>query len=422
MKSDFLKYAPIFSFALLIFVCCPLQDLESFPLDTDIYCGPPEDPNDTVFGIPLRTYSIHGGMIKRNQFLSDLLGDCNVEYRTVHQLIQKSKGIFDVRNLKAGRPYTILSDDQEEKAQFMIYEANPEEFVVFDLRGEVLVEMKKKSIEKVTRVASGVIESSLYLTLEENNLSPKLAIRLSEIYAWTIDFFHLQKGDRFKIIYEEKFAEGEYIGVEDIKAAIFEHAGQELNAFYFEGTDFPDFYAENGASLRRAFLRAPVKFSRISSGYTKRRFHPVQKRFKSHLGTDYAAPKGTPIVATADGTISHATYKKYNGNYVKVRHNSVYTTQYLHMSKIGKGIKPGKRVKQGEVIGYVGSTGLATGPHVCYRFWKNGKQVDPYRQDLPKTKPLSADLMPQFLPVVEEYQAQLDAIDYPGEEWVNAFY
>jgi murein DD-endopeptidase MepM/ murein hydrolase activator NlpD len=217
-------------------------------------------------------------------------------------------------------------------------------------------------------------------------------MELSSIYAWTIDFFRIQKGDHFKIVYEEKFVENEFIGIGRVYAALFNHANEDFYAFYFEEEEnYGDYFDDEGAALRKAFLRAPLNYSRISSSYSKRRKHPVTGRIKAHLGTDYAAPTGTPILSTANGTVTEARYKRNNGNYVKVRHNSTYSTQYLHMSKIKSGIRPGVYVKQGEVIGYVGSTGLATGPHVCYRFWKNGRQVDPYKQKLPPSKPVKKE-------------------------------
>jgi len=404
---------------LLLLTCTPAFSINFDEFDPLTHDGPVEEETERVFGIPVRNYDVHGGIIRRNENLSDILSDCNVDYPTIHKLSQRSKNVFDVRHLKAGRPFTILSTkNSEARADFMIYEANPEEYILFDLRGDIKVERKSKEIEKVLKSAVGIIQGSLYGTLEKHKLSPRLAIELSEVYAWTVDFFKLNEGDRFKIIYEEKFADGEYIGVGEIKAASFVSHGQTLNAYYFDQIEIPEFFNEEGASLRRAFLRAPVKFSRISSRYSKKRFHPVQKRFKAHLGTDYAAPKGTPILATADGVVEVAGYRKFNGNYVKVRHNGTYTTQYLHMSKIKA--KRGQRVKQGEVIGYVGMTGLATGNHVCYRFWKNGKQVDPYRQKLPEAEPLAKSMMPEFRKVVAHYQETLDALTYPDQGMLSA--
>ena len=266
------------------------------------------------------------------------------------------------------------------------------DYVVFDIRDTIDVFLGQKEVEVKTREASGQIESSLWNSLVENKMSPALVMELSSIYAWTIDFFRIQKGDYFKVVYEEKYVEGEFIGIGRVYAALFNHANEDFYAFYFEEEEnYGDYFDDEGAALRKAFLRAPLNYSRISSSFSKRRKHPVTGRIKAHLGTDYAAPTGTPILSTANGTVTEARYKRNNGNYVKVRHNSTYSTQYLHMSKIKSGIRPGVYVKQGEVIGYVGSTGLATGPHVCYRFWKNGRQVDPYKQKLPPSKPVKKE-------------------------------
>jgi murein DD-endopeptidase MepM/ murein hydrolase activator NlpD len=232
--------------------------------------------------------------------------------------------------------------------------------------------------------------------MQENDLNPVLALELADIYAWSIDFYQIQKGDQFKVYFSEKYVEDEYVGIDSIYAAIFTHRNVEFSAILFEQDGLTSYFDELGNSLQKAFLQTPVKFSRISSRYTKKRFHPVLKRNKAHLGTDYAAPTGTPIYTTGDGVITHASYTSGNGNYVKIRHNTVYTTQYLHMSKFAAGTKAGKAVKQGTVIGYVGSTGLATGPHVCYRFWKNGNQVDPYKEKIPPSFPVKEENKPVF--------------------------
>ena len=255
------------------------------------------------------------------------------------------------------------------------------------------------------------------IAIMENNMSPALVMKLSNIYAWTIDFFRIQKGDKFKVYYEERFVENEFVGIGRIWAAKFTHQSEEFYAFYFkeEGENFGDYFDEESKTLRKAFLRAPLNFSRISSRYSKRRRHPVTGRVKPHLGTDYAAPKGTPILSTANGRIVEARYKRNNGNYVKIRHNNTYTTQYLHMSKIKSGIRPGVHVRQGDVIGYVGSTGLATGPHVCYRFWKNGQQVDPFKTSLPPSTPVKKSKRKEFEDTKLIWMEKLEAISYPDE-------
>lgn len=373
----------------------------------------------SMFGLNPSDYTIHLDMIKRNEFLADILGACNVEYSLVDKLVRQTKDIFDVRHIKANRPYTIFCSAESEKAEMMVYEHEPTEYVVFDMRDSLDVRIVQKEITTRLNEASGVIYSSLSQSMQDNGLPQMLVAKMSEVYAWTIDFFKIQKGDRFKVIYEEKYADGEFIGVGEIRAAYFKHYEDDFYAIHYEHEDIPsgsDFYDENAESLRKVFLKAPLKYSRISSRYQKKRFHPVLRRNKPHLGTDYAAKTGTPIMATADGTVTAATRNRGNGNYVKIRHNGVYSTQYLHMSKFAKGIKRGVKVKQGEVIGYVGSTGLATGPHVCYRFWKHGKQVDPYKQKLPDADPLKEHLVPAYNIFKDSVKTRLDQITFPDTE------
>ena len=351
------------------------------------------DPCVVLYDICTENYKVHRGELESGQTLGAVLYLNHIDHGRIDQIVRASKGIFDFRKAKAGKKFTVLcSNDSIEKAQYFIYEMSSIDYVVFDIRDTIDVFLGQKEVEVKTREASGQIESSLWNSLVENKMSPTLVMELSSIYAWTIDFFRIQKGDYFKVVYEEKYVEGEFIGIGRVYAALFNHANEDFYAFYFEEEEnYGDYFDDEGAALRKAFLRAPLNYSRISSSFSKRRKHPVTGRIKAHLGTDYAAPTGTPILSTANGTVTEARYKRNNGNYVKVRHNSTYSTQYLHMSKIKSGIRPGVYVKQGEVIGYVGSTGLATGPHVCYRFWKNGRQVDPYKQKLPPSKPVKKE-------------------------------
>jgi murein DD-endopeptidase MepM/ murein hydrolase activator NlpD len=271
--------------------------------------------------------------------------------------------------------------------------------------------MGSKPVSYRQREAYGEIHNSLYQTIADNDLPVGLAASLSDIYAWTVDFYRIQKGDRFKAIFTEKVVDGEVVGVHEIVAAEFAHRDRSFQAFVFDDGEKVSYYDEKGESLRKAFLKAPLEFSRISSRYTMKRYHPVQKRWKAHLGTDYAAPNGTPIMSTGDGTVIESSYGKYNGNYVKVRHNSTYTTQYLHMSK--RAVKKGDVVRQGELIGYVGATGLATGPHVCYRFWKNGKQIDPYREEIPPSEPVPQPLMQAYSQHIDSLGKALEPLGRP---------
>lgn len=359
------------------------------------------------YGFSTDSFLVVKDKVKRNQNLSSILLPYGVPYSTIDALAKASKEVFDVRKLAAGKPYTIYcTKDSAGLATCFVYEQNAVEYVVFEMQDSINIYKGKKDIEKKTRYVSGEVNSSLYVDLQKADADPMLAIELSEIYAWTIDFYRIQKGDRFDILYVENYVDGKSIGIDRILASTFTHFGKPIAAYYFESESEKGYFDAEGNNLKKAFLQAPVKYSRISSGYSMRRFHPVQKRYKAHLGTDYAAPTGTPIMAVGDGVITQAQYKRNNGNYVKIRHNSVYETQYLHMSKIASGIRPGVRVSQGDVIGYVGSTGLATGPHVCFRFWKNGKQVDHRREELPPSEPISDESFPLF----SKEKARLDSL------------
>ena len=362
------------------------------------------------FDIRTDIFDLKEERVRRNETFSDMLSRVGIAHSTIAELAKKAKPSLDVRKIRAGNRYRVYTDTTDGTAQFLVYEKDAIDYVVFDVSGDLRVEAGSREVVVAHKESRGDIKSSLYETLAQQNVTPLLAIELSEVFAWQVDFYRIMKGDHFSVIYEEELVDDKSIGIQRINAARFHHAGRDYYAFPHELEDGRiAFYDENGNSLRRAFLKAPLKFSRISSRYSLRRFHPVQKRYKAHLGTDYAAPTGTPVRATADGIVVAAGYAKYNGRYVKIKHNSTYTTGYLHFSKIAKGIKSGKRVAQGDVIGYVGSTGLATGPHLCYRFWKNGKQVDPLRQKLPnKGKPIAESHRSEFLEQVESLKTRLD--------------
>jgi murein DD-endopeptidase MepM/ murein hydrolase activator NlpD len=349
------------------------------------------------YSILVDSFNVKKGLVKSGQTMGEILYLNHIDHLEINKIVTKSKGIFDVRRINPGKKYAVIcASDSTQKAKYFIYEIDATNYVVFDLRGEIDVYKGKKPVTVELKTASGVINSSLSLSMEEKELSPRLTFELATIYAWTIDFFKIQKGDSFKVYYEDRYVyendKRTYLGIGKILAAEFTHKGKCFYSFYYtENENLGDYYDEQGKTLRKAFLMAPVDYKRISSRYSKRRKHPVTGRWKGHFGTDYAAERGTPIWSTANGTIIAASYTKNNGNYVKVRHNGTYTTQYLHMSKIKPGIRKGVYVKQGDIIGYVGSTGLATGPHVCYRFWKNDKQVDPFKQKLPPGDPIKKE-------------------------------
>lgn len=372
---------------------------------------PEEEPTEYLYGLPVDSFKVSTDEIKSNQFLGAILNGYGLPALTIDEIVKKAKPIFDFRKIRPGKKYTaFMSADTNSTLNYFVYQPNKTEYVVVDLTDSVNVYVGEKEVVTKVRRASGVIQSSLSKTMSDQHLSPNLSVRLADLYAWTIDFYRIQKGDYFQVIFEEQYVDSERIGAGRILAANFNSFGQDNYAFAYDQGDGEDYFDEDAESLRRAFLQSPLKFGRLTSAYTKRRFHPVQKRYKAHLGTDYAAPTGTPILAVGDGVVIAAKYAKYNGNYVKIRHNGTYTTQYLHMSRIGKGIKPGVRVKQGQTIGYVGSTGLATGPHVCFRFWKNGAQVDHRREKLPASKPIKKSEKEKFKIHAEEWKMKLDSI------------
>lgn len=388
----------------------PIVEPDSIATEDTVELKPTEPL--VLYGIPADSFHVTEDKIKPNQFLHNILQPHGVSLQTIDAIGRKWKDTFDVRRMQANRKYTILSKkDSAKSPAYFIYEINSSDYVVYNMQDTLYAYRGKKPMEIITKETAGIINSSLYLTLDAQDASPALAMELADVYAWAVDFYRIQKGDWFKVIYDEKWVDGQRVGIGHIHAAIFNHYNNDYYAvWYKDDGQGGNYYDENNNSCRKAFLKAPLKFFRISSRYSKRRLHPVRKVYRAHLGTDYAAPRGTPIMSTANGTVTEARYKSANGNYVKVRHNSVYTTQYLHMSKIAKGISPGVRVKQGQVIGYVGSTGLATGPHVCYRFWQNGVQVDALRVKIPPSEPVKEDYKEGYETLKKEWIEKLDAI------------
>lgn len=372
---------------------------------------PEPEVANLLYGINIDDQDIMEGIVKRNQTLSTILSPFNVPYQIIDEIAKKSKEIFDVRRIAFNKKYTVLTPKDSSKARFFIYEPNPMEFVVFNL-DEPDIYVESKPMEIRDREIGGTITSSLYVNMVELGLTPDLIDQFADLYGWVVDFQRLQNGDKFKVIFKEQLVDGQVVGIEDVEAAYFEHMGQPYHAIPFEQNGIISYFDQEGNSLKKAFLRDPLKFTRISSRYSLSRFHPVQKRYKAHLGTDYAAPRGTDIRTVGDGTVLEAGYSRGNGNYVKIRHNGTYTTQYLHMSKIGRDIKKGTRVKQGQVIGYVGSTGLATGPHLCFRFWKHGKQVDWLREDIPPAEPIAKENLMAFGDRKLEIISKLTAVPY----------
>tara|TARA_R110002049_G_scaffold77568_6_gene198411 strand:- start:796 stop:2022 length:1227 start_codon:yes stop_codon:yes gene_type:complete len=376
----------------------------------------PEPVLITEYGYVLNDYNVIRDTIRSGDTFGAILDANGVSQEKILKVANKFKDSFDVRRIVVGKPYVLLnSKDSTNATQVFIYEKNKVDYAVVDFRDTVSSFTASKPVSYKEKSASGIITSSLSQTMEEQNLSPYMTDRLANIYAWTVNFFHLQPGDRFKVIYTEKFINDTIpAGLADIKATYFEHRGKPLYAFAYEGDTINrivDFYDENADNLRRAFLKAPVKFSRISSRYNlSRRIKYYGYKLRPHKGTDFAAPIGTPILATADGVVTKSERRGGNGNYVKIRHNGTYDTQYLHMKS--RNVRVGDFVRQGDVIGWVGMTGNTGGPHVCYRFWKNGKQVDPFKEDLPLSKPLPEELQEGYFSFISPLKEQIDCITF----------
>ena len=376
----------------------------------------PEPVLITEYGYVLNDYNVIRDTIRSGDTFGAILDANGVSQEKILKVANKFKDSFDVRRIVVGKPYVLLnSKDSTNATQVFIYEKNKVDYAVVDFRDTVSSFTASKPVSYKEKSASGIITSSLSQTMEEQNLSPYMTDRLANIYAWTVNFFHLQSGDRFKVIYTEKFINDTIpAGLADIKATYFEHRGKPLYAFAYEGDTINrivDFYDENADNLRRAFLKAPVKFSRISSRYNlSRRIKYYGYKLRPHKGTDFAAPIGTPILATADGVVTKSERRGGNGNYVKIRHNGTYDTQYLHMKS--RNVRVGEFVRQGDVIGWVGMTGNTGGPHVCYRFWKNGKQVDPFKEDLPLSKPLPEELQEGYFSFISPLKEQIDCITF----------
>ena len=344
----------------------------------------------SLYGINIDSMYVETKKIKWGQSFSDILYKSGIDNKIIFDVINKSKNIFNLKTLKRGKEYKLLSYLDKKTPSYFIYEPDLFSGVVYSLEDSIFVDKRIKPIHLKERVVYGNIESSLYETIEKNKFPLDLVYLLVDVFAWQVDFYKINKGDKFKVVYLEEIVDNKVIGIKEIKAAYFYHDNKDYYAFKYDQGKGIDYFDEKGNNLRKTFLRSPLNFSRISSRYSKKRFHPVLKRYKSHLGTDYVAPRGTPIRSVADGVVTEARRNRGNGIYVKIKHNNKYSTQYLHMSKFAKKIKKGVRVTQGQTIGYVGSTGLASGPHVCFRFWKNGVQVDPYKQnDLPPGEPIS---------------------------------
>lgn len=385
--------------SMLFFKCGrgvdPNHDLAIMPPDsivTDKIAAP-----DLMYGIPADSFSIVQGKIKKNSFVSDILLNHGVPMPEINQALNGSKSVFDVRKIQPGKNYALLCEKTDAgRARYMIYEHEPATTYVFSFNDSLNITAFRKEIITKIIYAKGSISSSLWNAVLDGGMSPALVSELNNVFQWTVDFFGLETGDNFKVVYEEKYIEDKLIGIGKILTAQFTSSGRTFTAIPFIQDGQESYFDTDGSSLRKTFLKAPLTFSRISSGYTTSRLHPVLKIRRAHLGVDYAAPTGTPVHTIGDGKVISATYDRANGRMVKIKHNSTYSTAYLHLSRFGQGIKAGKMVKQGDVIGYVGSTGLSTGPHLDFRFYLNGSPVDPLKVISPPSEPVAQENLQRF--------------------------
>ena len=401
------KIITLLVIALLIISC--KKDSKNIVLPTK-----KAEPICYDFGLRLNDFLIINDTIKSGDTFGSIIEKQNLNGKQVYDIVAKVKDTFDVRIVRIGKPYTmLLSKDKTKKLEYFIYQPDQLSYYIVDFRDSIVLANKKtKPVTFKRRTISGELNGSLSETLKNEGASAALSSQLIGIYKWSIDFFKSKKGDKFAITFTERFINDSiYDGIDSLECAFFEYKGKKIYAFPFKqnaSNKKVDYYDEDGKTLKNFFLKAPLKSINITSKFSKRRFHPVQMRFKAHNGTDYAAPTGTPIMTTASGVVEKAGYSLGNGNYVKVKHDETYATQYLHMSRIL--VRRGQHLTQGQVIGKVGSTGLATGPHVCYRFWKNGKQVDALKLKLPNSTPMNSKNKPRFIEFMTPLKRELDSV------------
>ena len=371
-------------------------------------------PKKVEFGFVYADFNVVQDTVKKGDTFGTIIDEQSIRDRRIYDITAAIKDSFNVKSIKYNKPFTLLrSKNKKHDLQVFIYQPDALTYYVVDFRDSLVKAYKKtKPLTIKRRTIGGVLKESLSETLGNAKIEGALASKITKIYAYSIDFMKLKKGDRFAITFTERFiSDSIYDGVEELEASFFEYKGKIIYAFPFAqnpNSDKIEYYDEQGKTLKNYFLKSPIKFSRISSRFSSNRFHPVQHRWKAHKGTDYAAPRGTPITATASGVVEQSGYTAGNGNFVKVKHNKTFSTQYLHMSKIL--VRRGQRVTQGQIIGLVGSTGLATGPHVCYRFWKNGVQVDALRLKLPTGEPMTGSNKARFIDKITPLKFELDSI------------
>lgn len=371
--------------------------------------APPMDISE--FGFPLSEFDSEEGQVKRGDFFTTLITRLGASQSDAYALTQASRNVFDLKSIKVGNEYkAFYTREEEPRLAYLVYEDTRTKFVTFGLHDSLYVRVNERDVYSKIRMGEATINTSLWNDVSAAGMQPLLALRLSDIFAWSVDFFGLRKGDSFKVVYEELYVGDRFFDIGTIHSAIFTHAGREYDAYRFVQDEVPQYWSEKGENLKKAFLKAPLSFTRISSGFTYSRRHPVTRVVRPHTGIDYAAPAGTPVMSIGDGVVTQRAYTSGGGNQVKIRHNSTYTTAYLHLSRFAKGLAVGKRVRQGEVIGYVGSTGLSTGPHLDFRVWKNGTPINPLKMESPPADPIKAANREFFAAAVRQSKQLRDSL------------
>jgi murein DD-endopeptidase MepM/ murein hydrolase activator NlpD len=348
------------------------------------------------YGFAIDTFSMDENTVKNGDVIGNILNENGVDAQIIHNIMADNQHIFKPSNFRVGEKYTLFKSLDGKELEYLVYEPNVYHYFVFNFIDSIGIKKIERPVTKKIKTTSGTIESSIWNAMAQQGSSPELIAKLEDALQWSIDFYHLQKGEKFKIVYESHNIEGKEIGAGLVLAAKYEMEKNTINAIYYSKPAFKGYYNLEGRPLNKGFLRSPLRFSRISSYFNTSRLHPILRRVRPHFGTDYAAPHGTPIMSVGNGVVLEARYSGGNGNYVKIKHDKQHTTQYLHMSRIGPGIRSGAQVQQGQTIGFVGSTGLATGPHVCFRFWKNGQQVNHLRLSFPPPEPLPKEEISSF--------------------------
>ncbi|MBQ8838961.1 MAG: peptidoglycan DD-metalloendopeptidase family protein [Bacteroidales bacterium] len=405
----YFRHTVIFLFALLVGISCRQvqENASEAPSVQDSSCC--QDVVTLPLGFDPAAYELKEGKVRNGQFFSTLLATLGLSRQEAYNITEACSDVFDVKSLRVGQPYEAYFDG--DSLRYLVYERDRAACVVFDCRPPYDAWVYEKPVTVEERYADVTISTSLWVDMIDAGVSPLLIVSLSDIYAWTVDFFALQKGDRFRVLYEEKVCDGAVIAVDTVRYAVFSHAGEEFPMVMYNQKDGGNvWWNEKGESMRKAFLKAPLNYSRISSGFSYARRHPVTRKVQPHTGVDYAAPKGTPVMSIGDGVVTSMKYEGAGGNVVRIRHNSVYSTAYLHLSGYAKGLKAGQRVRQGEVIGYVGSTGRSTGPHLDFRVWKNGTPINPLKMESPPAEPIKETSREAFEAGHKEYRARIDTI------------